>query len=363
MKYTTKEWTVKSLIDLYARGDLRLNPPYQRNPVWSIKSQKELIDSIKIGYPLPAFFLHKVGDKNYDVVDGQQRSRTLLKYFNTNSLDSSGEDFNFKKDEFLKYKLTIVEIYDVTKSDYIEDFYYRVNKYGLRVNRPEEIKSKFFNTKFLELVQEIVLSEDFLNLELVSKNSRNRMLDRDLVEEIAALLKNGNTDKKKAVDKIYEDDLSQEEIESLKLNFEKILGILNKWNDIFPLKETRYRQRNDIYTIFGLLNNISDFSEDSLSLIYEVLLAIEPGILPNKSACIPLAEYAFNCISQSNSKKARDIRLEILKSILVNKEDTPNETQKQIIDYYQLNISDTITNRMFTTLNPEKLKQVVNVQE
>jgi len=196
MKFTIHKWPVKKLVNLAKRKKLTLNPPYQRNPVWTVPAQKELIDSIRCGYPLPSFFLHLQEDGTYDMVDGQQRTRTLIKYLSGSEIDISKDDSKFKTEELPKYLLSVVVIEDVGPGEYIEDFYYRVNKYGLRINRPEELKSKHHNKLFLELVQKLVTSPDFVKLELVSDRSSNRMLDRDLVEELCALIKVGITDKK-----------------------------------------------------------------------------------------------------------------------------------------------------------------------
>src|SRR5690606_30742209 len=78
MKYHTESWTLADLSNIYDRGDLNLNPPYQRNDIWSNPTKKKLIDSIKKEYPLPVFFLHLRENKKYDVVDGQQRIRAIM---------------------------------------------------------------------------------------------------------------------------------------------------------------------------------------------------------------------------------------------------------------------------------------------
>lgn len=44
-------------------------------------------------------------------------------------------------------------------------------------------------------------------------------------------------------------------------------------------------------------------------------------------------EYAINCVSQSNSKRARELRLSFFEKILANVSDEASEEQLQLIDF------------------------------
>ena len=70
----------KKLVDLYKNDKIVLNPPYQRNPIWSLKAQKELIATIRSDQPIPNFFFRKLRARKYEMVDGQQRARTVIAY-------------------------------------------------------------------------------------------------------------------------------------------------------------------------------------------------------------------------------------------------------------------------------------------
>ena len=86
--------TVVDFLEWQRQGSLDLKPYYQRRSVWNPRVKSLLIDSMLRGYPLPLIFLHNRLDVARSktvrqVVDGQQRLRTILAYID---LDCLGED-------------------------------------------------------------------------------------------------------------------------------------------------------------------------------------------------------------------------------------------------------------------------------
>ena len=61
---------------------LDLTPPFQRDLVWNSKQKCELIESIIMGIPLPAFYVKENKEGVYIVVDGKQRLQTLFEFIN-----------------------------------------------------------------------------------------------------------------------------------------------------------------------------------------------------------------------------------------------------------------------------------------
>ena len=73
----TIEWFYKH----YKKGKLEFNTEYQRSEVWEPRREKLLIDSILRGYDISSIFLRKVQRGNkYEVLDGQQRLKTIFKF-------------------------------------------------------------------------------------------------------------------------------------------------------------------------------------------------------------------------------------------------------------------------------------------
>ena len=72
MKRNVKDWTVKQICE--NRNNITF-PDYQREPhLWSDRDKIDLIDSIKRGLDIPKlYFYYDKKEKQYEVVDGQQR--------------------------------------------------------------------------------------------------------------------------------------------------------------------------------------------------------------------------------------------------------------------------------------------------
>jgi hypothetical protein len=357
MKYEIDKWPIHKLIELYERGLITLDPPYQRNPIWTPKAKRSLINTIQSAQPIPNFFLLKKLDNSYEMVDGQQRASAIIGYikglFEDNQKNIFAVDTRRHEEEktFLEYFLSVTIIEEVKEDESIEKFYALVNSSGLRLNRPELNKADYYDTKFLLLTTDLSDYPDFKSLKLFTPSSINRMNDVDFISELVALIKYGISDKKIKVDNMYDEDISDEEAESLDANFKKIIQHFKRFNLIEPLKITRFRQKNDFYSLFNFILSCSEVDSDSLDYYYRLLLKLSKYITPSQEKCDPLLDYARNCVTQTNSKKARESRHSFLKDLFLNKELKPNDTQEAIMEFFRMKPSDMISLPPYNTLD------------
>lgn len=80
-----RDWTISALRDKYDRGQIELQPHYQREYVWELKPElpSRLIESILLEIPIPPiYFGHLRGQSRLEVIDGQQRLTTLIRFIN-----------------------------------------------------------------------------------------------------------------------------------------------------------------------------------------------------------------------------------------------------------------------------------------
>jgi hypothetical protein len=318
MKFKIEPFSIGELIRLIDKDLIDLKPYYQRNDIWTRKDQEELIDSIKKGYPLPSFFLYKNSEGIIEMVDGQQRARTIFRYYKKQITDSSKNFFN-SEEQFLNYQLSVTNLYEVGKKEEIEEFYVLVNKKGKHLNSPEINKAEFSGTNFLKLAETTLTYQNFMDLNLFTDATSRRMNDRNFIEELLAYLIYGIQDKKKIISEIYEKDITDDQFKIVKDKFSKVIDRIAELNEVVNISKTRYRQKNDFYTLFSFIDKNINTSLELQKRQYLILIAISKYISPSNEDCFSLREYAINCVSQSNSKNARKYRLEFFNSLLLNK--------------------------------------------
>ena len=72
--------SIGELANLYLDGDLNINPIYQRVFRWDINQQSALIESILLSIPLPPIYVYQNDAGKWNLIDGQQRLSTILKF-------------------------------------------------------------------------------------------------------------------------------------------------------------------------------------------------------------------------------------------------------------------------------------------
>jgi 5-methylcytosine-specific restriction endonuclease McrA len=78
----SSDWTISSLRDKLERGQLDLQPKFQREYVWNIRPElpSRLIESLLLEIPIPPIYFGKVADGRLEMIDGQQRLTTLVNF-------------------------------------------------------------------------------------------------------------------------------------------------------------------------------------------------------------------------------------------------------------------------------------------
>lgn len=344
MKYSVTQKTIAELLDWIKKDQIDLHPPYQRNFVWTLKDQKQLIDSIMRGYPLPNFIVSLRKDGTYEMVDGQQRATTISKFVKNEFPNFDKKYFrDIEQAKFLEYLLVfeVIEDFDETQGESLEKYFSLVNKRGVHLNTAEVNKAQYYNSPFMILVNEIMDLQGLSELDIFSSKTVQRMNDRSLIEELVAFLFVGAlTDKRKAADDLLETPPSEERITKVRQEFKDILDVLCILNrEVTPLNETRFKQRNDFYTLFVYVATHKEIPITVFKEQYRFMVFLDKNdyIRPTNDECEVLKEYAYHCVTQSNSKNARQMRLTIMESLLIYKTGTdPDYRLMALCEYLQV---------------------------
>ena len=211
LKTTKTIFPVSQFLDWQRHGTLNLSPIFQRRPVWKKPAKSLLIDTLFQGYPMPIILLRQVQNldtlsMNMEVVDGQQRLRTLLAYIDakciedfeeahdtvtilkTHNTEFADKPFSRLPDEvkelLLNYELSTHLFPNTTGDELVFRLFARLNSTGLSLNE-QEIRNAEFHGAFKTLVYDL----SFENLDIwrkwriFSNEDISRMHEAEAVSE------------------------------------------------------------------------------------------------------------------------------------------------------------------------------------
>lgn len=246
---------------IHERNELEMKPPFQRNPVWTVKQKSFLIDSILNEYPVPEIYMQEIvsekGEVKYILVDGQQRIRSILEFVsNQFSIDSKDSpewaDLTFEelrpeeKKRIYEYDFVARYLPDIDDVQ-IRAIFGRLNRNNVVLNAQELRQATYWGT-FIKTMNEIAEFENWGKLDIFTSNDIKRMLDVEFVSELTIAVLNGHQNKKLTLEKYYQ--LYEQEFE--KRNFIKELfdSVLRELLSVMPSETNRWYKRTDFYTLF-----------------------------------------------------------------------------------------------------------------
>lgn len=80
------DWTAETLVSQIKKGNINLNPVFQRRDAWSDAYKSRLVESLLLGIPVPPIVLAETTEglsRKYIVLDGKQRLLSLMRFYST----------------------------------------------------------------------------------------------------------------------------------------------------------------------------------------------------------------------------------------------------------------------------------------
>ena len=198
IRVTTKNFSLRNILDMIDSEDLDLAPDFQRKYVWKSKQKSRLIESLFLQIPLPAFYFAEDADGTLRVVDGLQRLSTIHSYARDNEfalkdLEYLTDRAGFKYDDLpavLQRRLNnaqiVAHVIDPSTPEEVKyDIFKRINTGGAPLNAMEirHCMSKKRSRDFLSLC---TASEIFNSATGNALKDHIRMQDREAVLRFCA---------------------------------------------------------------------------------------------------------------------------------------------------------------------------------
>ena len=224
--YDTRDYSIDFLVQQFRNDEFYIPDEYQRKYIWEVANKTRFIESILLGLPIPFMFFSDTDDGRCEIIDGAQRTQTLvefmdneLKLFNLKKLFSlNGFAYSdlpeYFKRKFNKKTMRIIVLSDETTIEIRQEIFNRINTTGIRA-RPSEIRRGSYAGPFMDFLKECTENPVFLRVCPVSKISKKRYEDLELVLRFFAFLNNY----KSFVHRV--DDFLDDYVESIQGDFDK----------------------------------------------------------------------------------------------------------------------------------------------
>lgn len=334
-KIVATTYNPSKINNMYNNGLIFIDNSFQRRYVWEEKHKIALIETILLGYDIPAIYLWQrnpdpnTGDIQYSVIDGQQRIGAILGYLNNefpltkkhliakedadwdNKYFSELSD-NFKQ-EIWSYRLNVNEVSRDVSLNEIKTMFLRLNITNKMLN-PQELRNAQFNGKFIALAIELADLDFWKNNNVFSINDIRRMKDVEFLSHILIFLRYGmkKPTSQATINKVY--DLFNNEYKEADEDKITVLHILNDIQNIINSvdidKRGRICKTTHIYTLFVVMyalqleNQFATQKEKAMSLVSTFYKLYTQDDFTNENVKIYYA-YSQDAVASVNSRLER----------------------------------------------------------
>lgn len=264
--YDSRTYSINDFVEWDKAGQLELNPRFQRRPVWTDKAKSFLIDTILRGKPIPKVFIRQkinVSTKTStrEVVDGQQRLRTILSFIKDGFVVSKRQNpahggvlfSQLPEDvqaQVLAYEVSVDLLINLPDPEVL-DIFSRLNSYAVVLNEQEKINADHFGP-FKVLADKIghKYNEYWTNQGILTSKQIMRMLEVNLVADLLIAMLEGIKSKKQ-VKKYYDayEATFDHDTDDLEASFDKVISAIAT---LYPegLVDTEFRRPHLFYSLF-----------------------------------------------------------------------------------------------------------------
>lgn len=211
--------SIYELYRQYQKGNLELQPGFQRHQVWDSTKESRLVESVFLEVPIPIIYLSEEPDRTFSVIDGQQRLNTFVKFIE-NELKLSNlvifTELNGKKfqdipkdfqDKFESSTVGIIEIRKESDPDVKFEIFERLNTAAVPLNF-QELRNCIYRGRYNELLKDLSTDKDFQFL-LGLDGPHYRMYDRELILRFFSFCRNTERNYKPSMKQFLNKEMEQ----------------------------------------------------------------------------------------------------------------------------------------------------------
>ena len=255
--FDSRTYNLNDFVEWDSAQQLELNPRFQRRAVWNDKAKSFLIDTILRGKPIPKIFIRQkinvtTKTSTREVVDGQQRLRTILSFIKDGFLVNKNHNIDYGglyysqlpeniQAQILSYEVSVDLLINLPDSEVL-DIFSRLNTYSVILNEQEKINANHFGS-FKSLADKIghKYYDYWIKQGILGSNQILRMQEVTLVADLLIAMIEGIKSKKqiKKYYDIYEENFLHD-VDDLEKMFDQVIIKINQlYSDGIATSELR----------------------------------------------------------------------------------------------------------------------------
>jgi len=345
-------YKVSDFITWAKAGTLILSPSFQRRSVWPVGAKSFLLDTIVRGLPIPIIFLREQKtdldslEPKREVVDGQQRIRTLLAFIVPSlvkNFDPERDDFTIKpahnrdlagkpfkelaaevRQTILDYQFSVHVLPSSVDDREVLQIFARMNSTGLKLNAQELRNAAYFGEfkTSMYAVSAEQLSR-WRKWRIFTEAQISRMSEVEITSEFAQLMTKGVVGKtQKAIDNLYADleDAWAERAEAER-RFRHCMEELDNALGA-DLANTAFTNRAAFHALFAAL--------------YDVAFEIGSSLKRKKAEPLP-ADFKARVLRASDAIRAEKAPDKVMEALA--RRTTHKDSRKAVTDYLKTQLS------------------------
>lgn len=273
--FDSRTYSINDFLEWSDNGQLELNPRFQRRNVWTDTARSYLMDTIVRGKPIPKIFIRQklnvqTRQSIREVVDGQQRLRTILSYLKDGFVISKKHHPTFgglyfsqldQVDEniqanILNYEISTDLLVNMPDAE-ILDIFGRLNSYSVTLNEQEKINANHFGP-FKTLADGIAhtFNNFWIDSKILTDSKILRMGDVNLCADLLIAMIEGIKSKKQI--KLFYSTWEREFNHDPALIEDKFSSTIATIQGIFgnDIKRTEFKRIHIFYTLFTCIYHL-----------------------------------------------------------------------------------------------------------
>ncbi len=339
-------YKVSDFISWAKASTLILSPSFQRRSVWPAGAKSYLMDTIIRGLPIPIIFLREQKtdldslEPKREVVDGQQRIRTLLSFIQSSlikNFDVNKDGFTIKKthnrdladkafkdlppsvrQNILDYQFSVHILPSSVDDREVLQIFARMNSTGLKLN-PQELRNAAFFGEFKTSMYAVSAEQlqRWRKWRIFTESQISRMGEVEITSEFAQLMIKGIVGKtQKAIDTLYGDlDETWAERTEVERRFRYCMDEIE--NSIgAELANTAFTNRAAFHALF--------------SAVYDATFEIGSALKRKKAEPLP-STFKARLLKTSDQIRASKASEKVMESLA--RRTTHKDSRKTVIEY------------------------------